>query len=356
MTTKSSKRGLKVAVVGVTGAVGREMLAVMEGRKFPVQDFVGFASARSEGKNIRLNDKTYRCQSLKKGCFEGVDLAFFDASDSISNEWVPEALNAGAWVVDNSSAHRMKPDVPLIVPEVNGHALEKSLKTSPSSRLVAGPNCSVAQLVVALKPLHEKWGIKRVVVSTYQSTSGAGTAAMDELSRQTVAMFNQGSIEPKFFPHQIAFNCIPQIGSFKENGNTSEENKMIEEARKLLEIPGLKISVTAVRVPTFSCHAESVNVEFEKSLTPEEAREVLNSADGIQVLDDPSKNIYPMGFTHSGGSVEAATGRDAVYVGRIRRDESTENGLNFWVVSDNLRKGAALNAIQIGEVLLRALV
>ena len=357
----SSSEGLKIAVVGATGAVGRELLGILESRKFPVSELVPFASSRSSGKLIPWNGKNYRCRALEKGCFEGVQIAFFDASDSISKEWVPQAVESGAWVVDNSATFRLENNTLLVVPEVNGKLLEDHLNSKsiqdflPKERILAGPNCSTVQMVVALKPISDQWGLKRVVVSSYQSTSGAGSAAMKELSLQTVAMFNQSAISaPKEFTHQIAFNCIPHIGSFKDDGYTSEEQKIMDESRKILGLPGLRISATAVRVPTFSCHGESINIECDRPFLLEEVRAALAAHPGIILQDDPKKNIYPMGMTHGTDVVESATGRDAVYVGRVRKDPSVEYGLNLWVVSDNLRKGAALNAVQMGEILLKA--
>lgn len=352
-------KGFKVAVVGATGAVGKELLQILADRKFPVDELVPFASPRSEGKGIQFDGKAYRCQVMKPGCFKGVDIAFFDASDAISKEWVPQAAEEGAWVVDNSAAFRLEEDTLLLVPEVNGHLLEERLKNinslTPRQRILTGPNCSTVQMVVALKPIHDRWGLKRVVASTYQSTSGAGAAAMEELSAQTVGMFNQKPVAPQAFTHQIAFNCIPHIGGFKDDGYTSEEQKMMVESRKLLGLPDLRITATAVRVPTFSCHGESINVECERPFDIEEVREALRAQPGVTVQDEPKKNVYPMGVTGGNDPVEGATGRDAVYVGRLRRDASLENGLNLWVVSDNLRKGAALNAVQIGETLVKAL-
>jgi aspartate-semialdehyde dehydrogenase len=354
------KEGLKVAIVGATGAVGRELLQILEERNFPILELSLFASSRSVGKALQFQEKTYRCQPLQNGCFEGVQLAFFDASDAISKEWVPQAAEAGAWVIDNSSTYRLEPETLLLVPEVNGIFLENLLKSKSISqfkaqeRILSGPNCAAAPLALALKPIQDLWGIRRVVVSTYQSTSGAGSAAMEELSAQTVGMFNQNTVAPKAFFHPIAFNCIPHIGSFKDDGYTSEEQKIMAETRKLLNLPDLKISTTAVRVPTFSCHAESVNIECEHPVSVEQVQSVLKKQPGIIVLDDPKKNIYPLGMSSNEDLVEAATGKDAVYVGRIRKDHSVEHGLNLWIVSDNLRKGAALNAVQIGEILLKA--
>jgi aspartate-semialdehyde dehydrogenase len=346
---------LKVAVVGATGAVGQQLLSILEKRGFPVSELVPFASARSEGKPVQYRGKSYPCRVMKPGCFQGVQIAYFDASDAVSKEWVPQAAEAGAWVVDNSATFRMEPDSLLLVPEVNGHLLHERLGRKdlrPRERILTGPNCSTVQMVVALKPIRDRWGIKRVVVSTYQSTSGAGAAAMEELGTQIRDVMSGKPAQPKAFAHQIAFNCIPHIGGFKDDGYTSEEHKMIAESRKLLEMPNLRISATAVRVPTYSCHAESINVECEKPVDVASVREALRSQSGIILQDDPEKKIYPMGMPGN-GAVEAASGRDAVYVGRIRKDPSLENGLNLWVVSDNLRKGAALNAVQIGEVILK---
>ncbi len=354
----SSQKGFCVAVVGATGAVGREMLGLLDQRKFPLGRLRLFASGRSAGKEIQFQGQPVRVEALTPGCFDGVDFAFFDASDAVSQEWAPQAAKSGAWVIDNSAAFRMDPSVPLVVPEVNPEILvERAQKgrmaLSAQERMIAGPNCSTVQLVVALKPIAHAWGLKRVVVSTYQSVSGAGTAAMEELAQQTAAVL-QGEEKPhQIFAHRIAFNCIPQIGGVKENGYTSEEQKVILESRKILGLPDLKITATAVRVPAFSCHSESVNIETQRSFDVKEVRQSLERMSGVKVLDDPQHHVYPMNVTAPSDPVEGGTGRDAVYVGRIRRDESVENGLNLWVVSDNLRKGAALNAIQIGETLLQ---
>ena len=353
---------MKVAVIGATGAVGRQLLAILEERKFPVRELHLFASSKSSGQALSWKGKSHRCKSLQKGCFDGIDLAFFDASDAVSKEWVPHAVEAGTWVVDNSAEFRMQDDILLLVPEVNGHLLKDRLKSrtqgkfSARERILSGPNCVAAPLVVALKPIRDRWGIKRVVVSTYQSTSGAGNHAMKELSEQTLGMFNQEKIEPKAFPHQIAFNCIPHIGSFKEDGSTGEEQKVIAETQKILGMPHLKISATAVRVPTFSCHGESINIECEEPFTEiEDVRSALAAQKGVILQDDPKKNIYPLSMSSGEDRVEGATGRDAVYIGRVRRDPSVNSGINLWAVSDNLRKGAALNAVQIGEMLLNTI-
>ncbi len=355
------KNGLKIAIVGATGAVGQELLKILDERKFPVSELKLFASARSVGKVIHWKGQSYTCLSLEKNCFSGSEIVFFDASDAVSKEWVPQAAESGAWVVDNSATFRMEKDVLLLVPEVNGGELEKvilaksSVGFSPRDRIISGPNCSTVQMVVALKPILSRWGLKRVVVSTYQSTSGAGAAAMTELTQQTQKFLSQDDVRPQIFAHSIAFNCIPQIGGFKEDGYTSEEHKMMAEARKILGLPNLKISATAVRVPTYSAHAESINVECEKPMDLEEVRQALRDQPGLILQDDPKNQVYPLGVVGEGDSVEAASGRDAVYVGRVRRDPSVDHGINLWVVSDNLRKGAALNAVQIGEVLLKTL-
>lgn len=344
-------RLLKVAVVGATGAVGKQLLSILAERKFPVGELIPFASARSVGKKVSYEGREFAVRALEKGCFAGVDIAFFDASDAISKVWVPEASSAGAWVVDNSATFRLDNDVLLLVPEVNGHLLnarisraKKGQALTPREKILTGPNCSTVQMVMALKPLRDLWTLKRVVVSTYQSASGAGAAAMDELTDQARGTFDGHHVPPKAFVHTIAFNAIPQIGGFKDDGYTSEEQKMMDESRKLLELPELRLSATAVRIPTYNCHGESINVEFEKDCDVTQARAALFKQEGVIVLDEPSKSIYPMNITSSG--------KDAVYVGRLRRDPSVKSGLNFWVVSDNLRKGAALNAVQIGEVLI----
>ncbi len=355
------KNGLKIAIVGATGAVGQQLLKILDERNFPVQTLKLFASFRSVGKTLTWKSQTYSCHALEKNCFAGTDLVFFDASDAVSKEWVPQAAEAGAWVVDNSATFRMEQNVLLVVPEVNGEALEKRIRSKapseflPQERIIAGPNCSTVQMVVALKPILERWGLKRVVVSTYQSTSGAGAAAMDELTANTKKFLAGEKVGCQIFAHSIAFNCIPQIGGFKDDGYTSEEHKMMAEARKILDLPGLKISATAIRVPTYSSHSESINVECERSFEIEDVRHALTAQPGVILQDDPNTQVYPMGLTGEGDRVESASGRDAVYVGRVRRDPSVDHGLNLWCVSDNLRKGAALNAVQIGEVLLKTL-
>jgi aspartate-semialdehyde dehydrogenase len=341
---------MQVAVVGATGMVGRRLLGFLESRKFPWRGLRLFASDRSLGKKIEVGGQTYRCQKLVPGCFQGLDLVFFDASDEVSLHFVPQALKEGAWVVDNASVFRLEEGSFLLVPEVNGDLLRSFLKKIPVvPTVISGPNCVVVPLVMALKPLLP-WGIQRVVLSTYQSTSGAGNAAMQELEAQSRSSLDQKPLVAKVFAHPIAFNCIPQIGSFQQDGATSEERKIVLETRKILERPDLKMAVTAVRVPTFFCHALSIYLECEYGLDLAEVRQALRAQPGVVVLDDPSTASYPLGISETYG----AQGRDAVYVGRLRHSESS-NTLQLWVVSDNLNKGAALNAIELGEMLISVL-
>jgi aspartate-semialdehyde dehydrogenase len=341
------------------------MLCILQARlalrSLPVTELRCFASERSKGKILRFDGKEVKCEVLAPGCFQGIDIAFFDASDAISKEWSLQAAEAGAWVVDNAAVYRMEKDIPLVVPEVNGELVaakvKENLKTKlpARGRVIAGPNCSTVQMVVALKPIRDRWGIRRVTVSTYQSVSGAGSAAMTELKQQVSEIIagREKAPEQSAFSHRIAFNCIPQIGALKGDGFTSEELKLMDETRKILALPGLKISATAVRVPTLIGHAESVHVECERPFDLSEVREALRTQPGVLLQDDPEKGIYPMNVTFPGDPVEGAGGRDFVGVGRVRRDPSVENGLQLWVVSDNLRKGAALNAVQIGELIAR---
>lgn len=329
----------KVGVVGATGAVGREMVSILEERKFPVECLRLFASEKSVGEKMTFCGKAISVELLQENSFQGEQIVLFSAGGTVSQRFAPLAAEAGAVVIDNSSAFRMAEDIPLIVPEVNPQDVGQYKKR----RIIANPNCSTIQLVAVLKPLHDAAGLRRVVVSTYQSTAGAGQKAMKELSEQVVALFNQREIEKRVFPHQIAFNCIPHIDVFLDNGYTKEEMKIVNESRKIMGLPTLRITSTAVRVPVFCSHSESVNVELERKLSVARIREILSKAPGVTVYDDPSKNQYPL-------AVES-TGKDDVFVGRIRIDESVENGFNLWIVSDNLRKGAALNAVQIAELL-----
>lgn len=334
--------GVSVAVVGATGAVGTEMLRILEERDFPLKELRLLASSRSAGKRLKFKDEELTIEELRKDSFKGIDIALFSAGGSVSKEFVPHCVKAGAVAVDNTAAFRMDKDVPLVVPEVNPEEIAKH------KGIIANPNCSTIQLVVVLKPIDNAAGLKRVVVSTYQAVSGAGWQAVDELEKETESILsNSGEYKRKIFPHQIAFNALPQIpqsDAFLPNGYTTEEMKMINETRKIMKKPSLRITATTVRIPVIRGHSESVNVETERKLTREETREILSKAPGVTIMDDPEHQIYPL--------ATLAAGRDETFVGRIREDSSVENGLNLWIVSDNLRKGAALNAIQIAERLL----
>ncbi|MCC7203190.1 MAG: aspartate-semialdehyde dehydrogenase [Nitrospirae bacterium] len=327
-----------VAVVGATGAVGKEMTAVLEERKFPVDQLRLFASERSAGESLTYMNMDYVVELLQEDAFSGIDIALFSAGEEISLRFAPVAVKAGAVVIDNSSAFRMDPDVPLVVPEVNPDAAMKH------RGIIANPNCSTIQMVVALKPLHDKARIKRIVVTTFQSVSGKGKEAMDELFEQTKSLLSFQDVKVEVFPHQIAFNCLPHIDMFLDNAYTKEEMKMVNETRKILGDESIRITATTVRVPVYIGHSEAVNIETEENISANEARAILSAAPGIVVYDDPKRNIYPL-------PVDSA-GKDEVFVGRIRADESIANGLNLWIVADNLRKGAATNAVQIAEILL----
>jgi aspartate-semialdehyde dehydrogenase len=331
--------GYKVAVVGATGNVGREMLDILAERAFPADEVVALASRRSLGQEASFGDKTLKVKALDLYDFSDVDICLMSAGGTVSKEWSPRIAAQGAVVIDNSSAWRYDADVPLVVPEVNGEAVRDFRKRN----IIANPNCSTAQLMVALKPLHDAATIKRVVVATYQSVSGAGKEAMDELFNQTRAVFTAGEVKTDKFPKRIAFNVIPHCDVFMEDGYTKEEWKMVAETKKILD-PTIKLTATCVRVPVFIGHSEAVNVEFERPITADEAREILRSAPGVLVVDKPE----PGGYV----TPHEAAGEDATYVSRIREDATVENGLSFWCVSDNLRKGAALNAVQIAEALV----
>ncbi len=335
------KKEFDIAIVGATGAVGAEMIRVLEDREFPVGRLILFASENSLGKSVRFNAKEITVDVLDMNSFEGVDIALFSAGGDLSREFVPMATSAGAVVIDNTSAFRMDDEVPLVVPEVNGAAIAGYQRKN----IIANPNCSTIQLVVAIAPLHRRAGIRRVVVDTYQSVSGAGISAMEELSTQAVALFSQHDSKTEVFPHRIAFNCIPHIGKFLEDGSTEEEAKLINETPRIMGDPSIKVASTSVRVPVFCGHSEAVHIEFEEPMPVEEAREILSGSLGVEVLDVPNMCRYPMPLD--------ATGKDSVFVGRIRQDSTVENGLSMWVVSDNLRKGAALNAVQIAEILVK---
>ncbi|MBR3804340.1 MAG: aspartate-semialdehyde dehydrogenase [Clostridia bacterium] len=327
-------KNYKVAVVGATGLVGSTFLKLLWEYKFPIETLTLFASERSAGKKVMYGDKEYTVQKLEEGCFEGVEIALFSAGGSVSQQWAPEAEKSGAVVIDNSSAWRMVQECALIVPEINLDHFNNARK------IVANPNCSTIQSVLPLKPLDDKFGLKRVVYSTYQAVSGSGMKGKNDLARTLAGE------EPEFYPYNIAKTCIPQIDVFTDNGYTKEELKMVNETRKILGKPDLKVSATCVRVPVMNAHAVSIMVELEKPFTLEEVRKAFESQDGIKVLDDPQNAIYPVSTV--------ANDNDLVYVGRIRRDLSTDNGLLFYCVSDNIRKGAAANAIQIAKALIKA--
>lgn len=328
----------KVAVIGATGVVGREMLAILHERAFPVREVVALASRRSVGKEVSFGDKRLKVKALEDFDFTGVDIALMSAGGAVSKEWSPRITAKGAVVIDNSSFWRMHEDVPLVVPEVNADAIAQFRRRN----IIANPNCSTMQMVVALKPLHDRATIKRVTVATYQSTSGAGNEGMDELFNQTRAIFVNDAVEPKKFTKQIAFNVIPHIDVFMDDGFTREEWKMVVETKKILD-PKIKVVATCVRVPVFVGHSEAVVIEFERPITADEARDLLTEAPGVIVVDrrEPGGYITPV----------ECVGEYATYVSRIREDATVENGLAMWVVSDNLRKGAALNAVQIAEIL-----
>ncbi|MEP0943943.1 MAG: aspartate-semialdehyde dehydrogenase [Rhizobiaceae bacterium] len=331
--------GYRIAVVGATGNVGREVLNILAERDFPADEVVALASRRSQGTEVSFGDKTLKVKALDNYDFANTDIAIMSAGGSLSTEWAPKIGAAGCIVIDNSSAFRYDPDVPLIVPEVNADDITGFSKKN----IIANPNCSTAQLVVALKPLHDKAGIKRVVISTYQSVSGAGKEAMEELFNQTRAVFVADPIEAQKFTKRIAFNCIPHIDVFLDSGETKEEWKITAETKKMLD-PKIKVTATAVRVPVFVSHSEAVNIEFENEISADEAREILRQSPGCLVVDKREDGGYVTPYE--------AAGEDATYISRIREDSTIDNGLNLWVVSDNLRKGAALNTVQIAELLL----
>jgi len=328
-----------VAVVGVTGAVGQTTLKLLEERKFPVRELRAFASARSVGKAVTFNGESIRVDAVGPDSFKGVELALFSAGSSQSKELAPHAVRAGAIVVDKSNAFRMDPQVPLVVPEINPHAVRGH------RGILACPNCTTIVTVMPLKPLHDAGRLRRVVATSYQAVSGAGVNGVEELRSQTLAWARGEAITPRYFQHQIAFNVIPHIDKFGDNGYTGEEIKLVNEVRKILEVPDLPVSPTTVRVPVFTAHSVAVNAETEVRLGRERAREVLAGFPGLKLWDEPADNRYPMPVM--------VEGQDDCYVGRIREDLSMPNALNFWVVGDQLRKGAALNGIQIAELLIR---
>ncbi|MFN0156480.1 MAG: aspartate-semialdehyde dehydrogenase [Bacteroidota bacterium] len=321
----------KVAVVGATGMVGRKMIQVLEERKFPVGDILLLASERSAGKEVSFAGTTHKVQKLTAGSFKGVEVALFSAGATVSKEFAQHAVNAGALVIDNSSAFRMDEQVPLVVPEVNRKMIFHH------KGIIANPNCSTIQMVVALKPLHDRWKIKRIVVATYQSVTGAGYRGLEQLEAEV----GKQPVKEKKFPHQIAYNVLPHVDVFYEDGYTREEHKMVNETKKIMGDESIRVTATCVRVPVEGGHSEAVNVEFENEFQLAEVKEALQHAPGVIVQDDPLQACYPMPIT--------AWDKDDVFVGRLRRDETVPNGLNLWVVSDNLRKGAATNAVQIAE-------
>ncbi|HEY7041502.1 MAG TPA: aspartate-semialdehyde dehydrogenase [Methylomirabilota bacterium] len=331
--------GLVVAVVGVTGAVGQTTLKLLEERKFPVRELRAFASARSAGKTVTFTGESVRVEAVGPDSFKGVELALFSAGSAQSKEYAPHAVRAGAIVVDKSNAFRMDPDVPLVVPEINPHTVRGH------RGILACPNCTTIVTVMPLKPLHDAGRLRRVVATSYQAVSGAGVNGVEELRSQTLAWARGEAVVPRYFQHQIAFNVIPHIDKFADNGYTGEEIKLVNEVRKILELPDLPVSPTTVRVPVFTAHSVAVNAETEVRLGRERAREALAGFPGIRLWDDPADNRYPMPVL--------VEGQDDCYVGRIREDLSMPNALNFWVVGDQLRKGAALNGIQIAELLIR---
>lgn len=330
----------RVAVLGATGLVGREMLYTLEQRKFPVSELIPLASPRSAGKKVVFNGEEIEVRAVNEDSFKGVDIALFSAGGKTSKQWAPVAAASGAVVIDNSSAWRMDPEVPLIVPEINAG----DVSMAKNKGIIANPNCSTIQAVVVLYPLHKAAGLKYINISTYQSVAGTGKAAIESLRDGAKAAIKGEEYGDDVYPHNIAFNLLPHIGPFDEEGISEEEWKMVNESRKIMHIPGLRVSGITVRVPIFRCHGESVTAQFERPLSPAEAREILKNAPGVVVRDDPKNAEYPM-------PIDTA-GKDDVCVGRIRRDTGLDNALAMWVVGDNLRKGAALNAVQIAEKLL----
>ncbi len=335
-----AEKTYNVAVAGATGLVGGQMLQCLKERNFPINNIKMLASSRSAGRTLEFKDETFVVEELTEDSFKDVDIAIFSAGGGTSQTFAPYAAEAGCVVIDNSKAWRMDPQVPLVVPEVN----PGDVGGYTTKNIIANPNCSTIQMVVALAPIHREVGIKRIVVSTYQAVSGTGKAAVDELFDQSRAYINSDRISCEVYPHQIAFNCLPHIGSFLDNGYTQEEEKMVKETQKIMGDDTIGVSATTVRVPVFYSHSEAVNIETDNHLSAQAATELLAGAPGVTVIDDPANTQYPL-------AIDAA-GKDDTFVGRIRQDESIENGLDMWIVSDNIRKGAATNAIQIGEQLI----
>jgi len=330
-----------VALAGATGAVGNEMLQILEEQEFPVASLKLLASSRSAGKTLDFRGESLHVEELRDDSFEGVDIALFSAGAAASRQFAPAAAESGCVVIDNSSGWRMDPEVPLVVPEVNPHAVADYRRKG----IIANPNCSTIQMVVVLKPIYDAAGIERVVVSTYQAVSGTGKNAIEELTEQTRNLLTFQEVTADVYPHRIAFNCFPHIGSFLENGYTEEEMKMVHETHKIMEDPNIRVSATTVRIPVFYGHSEAVNIQTERKLSAKEARVLLFQAPGVRVMDNPDERIYPM--------PSEAAGINDTLVGRIREDISIENGLDLWIVADNIRKGAALNTVQIAELLIK---
>ena len=334
-----TQKKFNIAVAGATGAVGNQMIRCLEEMNFPVHSVEFLASSRSVGRQLRFKGDLIEVKELKEDSFKGIDIALFSAGGGTSEKFAPCAAKDGCVVVDNSSAWRMDPQVPLVVPEVNPHAIAQHTEKG----IIANPNCSTIQMVVALHPIHKEYVIKRIVVSTYQAVSGTGKKAVDELFDQSRAMINFLDYEKNVYPHRIAFNCLPHIDTFLDNGYTKEEMKMVNETRKIMEDDSIAVTATTVRVPVFFGHSESVNIETHKPVSAEEVKVLLENTPGVKVMDDPGKNVYPLATD--------AAGQDLTLVGRIRNDESIPNGINMWIVADNIRKGAATNTVQIAEIL-----
>ncbi len=334
------KKKFNVIVAGATGVVGKQMIDCLEEREFPVENIKFLASGRSAGKKLQFRGEDVIVEEMTKHSFNGYDIAVFSAGGAASKEFAPAAAEAGCVVVDNSSAWRMDEDIPLVVPEVNPHAVEGY----KNKGIIANPNCSTIQMVVALNPIYREFGIKRLVISTYQAVSGSGKKALDELLEQSKAILNFKDVETNVYPHQIAFNCLPHIDSFLDTGYSKEEMKMVNETRKIFEDDNIGITATTVRVPVFYSHSESVNIETIRPVTTDQVKQLMREAQGVELVDDPQNNVYPL-------AIDAA-GKDTTFVGRIRKDESIENGINMWIVADNIRKGAATNTVQIAQLLV----
>ena len=336
-----AQKKFSIAVAGATGAVGNQMIRCLEEANFPVRSVKFLASSRSVGRSLRFKGDLIAVEELKEDSFKGVDIALFSAGGGTSQRFAPLAARDGCVVVDNSSAWRMDPEVPLVVPEVNPHAIAQYTQKG----IIANPNCSTIQMVVVLHPIHKEYRIKRIVVSTYQAVSGTGKKAIDELFDQTRAMINFLDFETRVYPHRIAFNCLPHIDVFLDNGYTKEEMKMVNETRKIMEDDAIAVTATTVRVPVFFGHSESVNIETKDPVVADDVKALLQNAPGVRVMDEPGKNLYPLATD--------AAGQDLTLVGRIRQDESIANGINMWIVADNIRKGAATNAVQIAQALAK---